>query len=84
MSYPLSVSVALLVMALHRVGPSHAVVGKDNFDHYQFWAINVGFEMYIVIGSKLSIVIIGSDFKMGKLCHFDIDCNIISIQYQYQ
>ena len=43
--------------------------------------INVGYKMYIGIESKLSISIIGSDFEMGKFCHFDFDIHMIFIQY---
>ena len=50
----------------------------------QCCAINVGFELHIVIESKLSISNIGFDFEMGKFGHFDFDIDIISIQYQYQ
>ena len=46
----------------------------------QCQAINVGFELYIGIESKLSISIIGFDFEMGKFGHFDFDIDIISIQ----
>ena len=53
-------------------------------DPLQCCAINVGFELHIVIESKLSISNIGFDFEMGKFGHFDFDIDIISIQYQYQ
>ena len=39
----------------------------------QCLAINVGFEMYISIESKLSILMIGFDFEMGDLFHFGFD-----------
>ena len=52
--------------------------------NYQCCAINVGFELHIVIESKLSISNIGFDYEMGKFGHFDFDIDIISIKYQYQ
>ena len=45
----------------------------------QCHAINVGFELYIGIESKFSILIIGFDFEMGEFCHFDFDINMIFI-----
>ena len=39
-------------------------------------AINVGFELYIGIKSKLSISIIGFDLELGEFCH---DFHSISI-----
>ena len=40
-------------------------------------ARNVGFELYIGIESKLSILIIGFLFEMGNFCHFD--CNAYAV-----
>ena len=42
----------------------------------QCQAINVGFELYIGIESKLSISIIGFDLELGEFCH---DFHSISI-----
>ena len=42
----------------------------------QCHAINVGFELYIGIESKLSISIIGFDLELGEFCH---DFHSISI-----
>ena len=43
---------------------------------YQCQAINVGFELYIGIESKLLISIIGFDLELGEFCH---DFHSISI-----
>ena len=51
---------------------------------YQCHAINVGFELYIGIESKLSISIIGFDFEMSEFCHFYFGIDMIFIQNQYQ
>ena len=71
-----------------------AILGTDLGQVCKFWvvnlapeqccAINVGFELHIVIESNISILNIGFDFEMGKFGHFDFDIDIISIQYQYQ
>ena len=42
----------------------------------QCQAINVGFELYIGIESKLSISIVGFDLELGEFCH---DFHSISI-----
>ena len=44
--------------------------------HNQCQAINVGFELYIGIESKLSISIVGFDLELGEFCH---DFHSISI-----
>ena len=48
----------------------------QSLDHKQCQAINVGFELYIGIESKLSISIIGFDLELGEFCH---DFHSISI-----
>ena len=49
---------------------------SSNFAQNQCQAINVGFELYIGIESKLSISIIGFDLELGEFCH---DFHSISI-----
>ena len=57
---------------------------RENDPYNQCCAINVGFELHIIIESKLSISNIGFNFEMGKFGHFDFDIDIIFIQNQYQ
>ena len=51
-------------------------VSMQMLPHRQCQAINVGFELYIGIESKLSISIIGFDLELGEFCH---DFHSISI-----
>ena len=49
---------------------------NNNMWFEQCKAINVGFELYIGIESKLSISMIGFDLELGEFCH---DFHSISI-----
>ena len=51
-------------------------LSRVHWGYQQCQAINVGFELYIGIESKLSISIIGFDLELGEFCH---DFHSISI-----
>ena len=74
MGQALFIRVPLSFTLIRKLTP--AAVRSNGSRHHQCQAINVGFELYIGIESKLSISIIGFDLELGEFCH---DFHSISI-----